>query len=123
MKPPHAHISNIKGDRKLFGQDKQHLRRYKSIRNPIQSRPLVNITCDLINKPEFQEVRNLKKRIQQIRALKSSVGIDMSEPRTYQMSQRLSRDARRDKHEFSQHLIEIANMQRRIGCAGDVSLL
>jgi len=96
MKPPHAHIDNIKGGKILFGQDKLHLKTYKPIRRSIHNRPLINITSELIHKPEFEEVRVLKKKIKDIKEETQTVAIDMTQPHTYKMSKRLSRDSHRD---------------------------
>jgi hypothetical protein len=47
MKPPHAHINQVKGDKTAFGIDKKHRKMYRISRKAIQNRPLVNINKEL----------------------------------------------------------------------------
>lgn len=82
---------------------------------------MVNITSDLIHRPEFEEVRQAKKRIASIKGESQTVAIDTTTPHTFRMAARLSRDNRIGAHDINSHLLEVASLQRRIGHAGDVS--
>jgi hypothetical protein len=68
MKAPHAHVNNTKGNRKDFGKDKAHLKTYRSSKKNIYNRRMINITGELIHRPEFEEVRVLKKKLNEIKA-------------------------------------------------------
>ena len=71
---------------------------------------MVNITSDLIHRPEFEEVRQVKKRIASIKAESQTVAIDTSTPHTFKMSARLSRDNRVGAHDINYHLLEVASL-------------
>jgi hypothetical protein len=47
---------------------------------------MVNITGQLINKPEFYEVRALKKKLTDYRNDMAPAAIDMSKPHTFRMA-------------------------------------
>ncbi len=76
MMAPHAHISNTKGHRDRFGQDKSHFRIYKQPRKSILNRKMFNITSDLIHRPEFKEVVVLKQKIKSIQNLNTPAAVD-----------------------------------------------
>ena len=50
----------MKGDKVKFGQNKKHLKTYKPIKKSIHNRRMVNITGELLAKPEFSQVKLLK---------------------------------------------------------------
>lgn len=56
---------------------------------------MVNITGQLLQKPEFAHVKYLKRRVTQINS-EQLFAVDNSIPATFRMSNRLSRDKRRD---------------------------
>lgn len=64
---PHAHIDHSTGG-KRFGEDKKHRKNYKRGRSSIYCRKMVNIDADLHKKDAFEEVREAKKRVNEIRA-------------------------------------------------------
>ena len=67
-------------------QNSKHLKTYKSFRKNVESRRMVNITGQLINKPEFYEVRALKKKLTDYRNDMAPAAIDMSKPHTFRMA-------------------------------------
>lgn len=83
---------------------------------------MVNITGELIHRPEFEEVRQLKKKLRDISHEPGSVAIDNSRPQTYRLAKKLSTNSHlKQAFEIEQHKQEMASLQKRIAHAGDVS--
>jgi hypothetical protein len=118
MKPPHAHINQVRGDKTEFGKDKKHRKTYRISRKAIQNRPLVNINRDLQQKPEFSEVKVLRRRLNEVKRRESC--FENSKPTTLNLAQKLSENKRQDSHAYNEHILHLAALQRRIASANDV---
>jgi hypothetical protein len=119
MKPPHAHINQVKGDKTEFGKDKKHRKMYRISRKAIQNRPLVNINKELQQRPEFSEVKELRRKLHEVKKRESF--FENSKPTTLKLAQRLSENKRPDSHAYNEHILHMAALQRRIASANDVS--
>lgn len=82
---------------------------------------MFNITGELWQNPEFNEVKYLKQKINDMRSTSQSVVIDNAKPRTFNLSKKLTENKQRNEHEIVEHLLNIASMQRRMANQGDVS--
>ena len=112
MAAPHAHVDNTKGARNKFGQDRNHLKTYKISRKSIFNRPLINIDLELHKKPEIENVKELRRRLLDVRNRESL--FEESQPKTFKMSKQLTENRRRNEHELQEHIMNLAALQRRI---------
>ena len=81
---PHAHINWIRGQRNKFGQSRKHLKTYKTSKKSIHTRAMVNITSDLLAKPEFGHVKQLRLKLREIQQHKGYT-FDNGEPATLKL--------------------------------------
>lgn len=70
---------------------------------------MFNITGDLCQKPEFEEVKYLKKKIKEINN-ENLIGVDNAAPKTFRMSKKLTEHRQANSHAISEHLRNIAAM-------------
>lgn len=79
---------------------------------------MVNITGELLTKPEFEHVKQLRVKLRQIN--NKGATFDNGEPATLKLGKQIL-TANKSAFEIAEHKREVASLQRRIAHAGDVS--
>ena len=66
--------------------------------------------------PEYAEIRETFKRLQNLK----KGGVDHHKPKCFHLSNNLSKNRRRNMHDFEEHIKNLASLQRRIDAIGGV---
>ena len=79
---------------------------------------MVNITGELLAKPEFEHVKQLRVKLREINH--KGATFDNAEPATLKLGKQIL-TANKSAFVIAEHKREVASLQRRIAHAGDVS--
>ena len=112
MKPPHAHITQVKGDKTAYKGVKKR-KRHTNIGSIFQRKTL-NLNKPLLQRQEFSEVKEAFRRVRDIRQGRNyhhtGASVDNSKPGTFSLTKKITENKRSNQFHMTEHVHNLASL-------------
>ena len=128
LRPPHAHISNVVGDKTEFAHDKKRRRRSKKpfTLNTILLRRKRNIDPELHQLECFVEVREAFRKVQEIVSGRSyqhqGNSVDNKQPSSFKLAKKINANRRPNQYAITEHVKNLASLSRRLNSINNLQM-